>query len=175
MKLLKTVTFSIVILFVLVSFSQCSSSKTLQEKAPINFGEVYFQSWVAGVEGGGSGINIFIPIKETTLGNFELDSVYFRGKVAKLETKTDKTLYIGRFSTPANQQIDIKMTNEPNGEYGNTVTALSENFPFQLKDNECVVGYKDNNQTKYYKIENISEKDRVDYPSAPPNRGEQED
>jgi hypothetical protein len=175
MKLLKAVTFSIVVLFVLMSFSQCSSSKMLQEKAPVNFGAVYFQSWVAGVQGGGSGINIFIPINEMALGSFELDSVYFRGKSAKLETKTDKTLYIGRFSTPANQQKDIKMTNDPNGEYGNAATGLTENFPFQLKDDECVVSYKDNSQTKYYKIENISEKARVEYPSAPPNRGEQED
>lgn len=174
MKLFKPALFAFIILFVVASFSQCSSSKELQEKGPITFGKVYYQAWVAGIEGGGSGINIFIPVEETALAHIKLDSVYFRGKVSKLETKTDDRLYVGRFSTPANQQKDIKMTNEPYGEYGNTATGLSENFPFQLKNDECVVSYKDNSQTKYYKIENITEKARVEYPSAPPNPNEQE-
>ena len=46
-----------------VSFSQCASTMELQKEAPTDFGEVYCQSWVAGVKGGGSGTNIFIETK----------------------------------------------------------------------------------------------------------------
>lgn len=173
MKLIKTTFFALVSLFFALSFSQCSSSKKILESAPVTLGEVYFQSWVAGVQGGGSGINLFIPIGESSQSSMVLDSVYFRGKVAKLETKTDNTLYIGRFLTAANQQSDLKMTNEDNGEYGNVLPSSTGNFPFQLKDNECVVSYQENNNTKYFKIENISEKARVDYPSAPPTETKQ--
>ncbi|WAC01114.1 hypothetical protein N7U66_13190 [Lacinutrix neustonica] len=173
MKLLKTITLSSVLLFFVLSFSQCSSSKKVLENAPVKVGEVYFQSWVGGVKGGGSGINVFIPIDERSQANFVLDSVYFRGKVAKLVTKTDKTLFIGRFTTASNQESDLIMTNKENGEYGNVVPSITGGFPFQLKDNECVVSYQDNSNIKYFKVENLSEKARVDYPSAPPTQTKQ--
>src|SRR5690606_41772555 len=88
MKLIKSSIFSIALLTIMTSFSQCSSSQKLQEKAPVTFGEVYFQRWNAGIQGGGSGINLFIPVMDT---NVVLDSVYFRGKSAKLETKPQRS------------------------------------------------------------------------------------
>ncbi len=155
-------------LSILASFSQCSSSKNLQKNAPLELAQVYFQKWIAGVEGGGSGLNIFIPVTDNSI---VLDSVYFRGKAAKLELKQqDSMFYVGRFISDLNTKKDIIMSNEPYAEYGNEMPKTSIKIPFELKENECVISYKEGKETKYFKVDNIVEKDLIPYPNAPPNK-----
>jgi len=152
----------------MASFSQCSSAKKLQKSAPLHLGQVYCQVWIAGIEGGGAGLNIFIPVKDNSI---ILDSVYFRGQAAKLEVKSqNEIIYIGRFISDFNKKKDIIMSNEPYAEYVNEMPEISQKIPFVLKDNECVISYKDGKTTKYFKVDNITEKDLIPYPSAPPNK-----
>jgi hypothetical protein len=167
MKGLKTLTFSIFVSVIMGSFSQCSGTKILQEKAPIHIDQVYCQKWIAGVEGGGSGLNIYIPVEA---GIPELDSVYFRGKVVKLKIAEKGALYIGRFMSSLNQKKDIIMSNEPNAEYGNQAPEILQKFPFVLKETECVISYQKNGKTLYFKIKDIIEKELIAYPSTPPNK-----
>ena len=159
---------TVLILSITGFFSGCSSTQKLQEKAPLELGEVYYQTWVAGIQGGGSGINIFIPI-ESNKNNIKLDSVYFKGRQAKLEF-SNKSLFMGRFNSTANLKNDIIMSNEPYAEYGNKAPELPKKNPFNLNDNECVVSYKHINTIKYFKISNILKKEPLLYPSAPPNK-----
>jgi hypothetical protein len=152
---------------VMFSFSQCSSQKKLQEKAPVAVSKAYCQTWVAGARGGGSGINIFIPVESVSEEGVELDSVYFRGRSAKLETKPqNNTLYIGRFLTKANERYDLVMSGDSKEEYGNKRPESTEKIPFELKENECVVSYKDGKKMKYFKIENIVETAAIPPPMA---------
>ena len=156
---------------ILMSFTQCSSQKKLQKEPPITFGEVYCQSWVAGVKGGGSGINIIIPTDLKSIKNQQLDSVYFRGKSAKLQLKEGKIpTYVGRFKTEFNQKLDINMSGNSADEYGNEVPNIPEKIPFELENNECVVSYLVGNKTKYYKIDNVVNKMPISYPQARPNK-----
>ena len=153
------------LLFVMLGFSQCSSTKKLQAEAPLTIGKVYYQVWIAGIEGGGSGLNIFIPAKNTSI---VLDSVYFRGKAAKLETKPiDKSLYIGRFISQSNKRQDIIMSSDAKAEYGNKPPIIYKQIPFELKDDECVISYIEGNKAKYFKIVNVVEKASKHYPMAP--------
>ena len=62
MKTIRSISFVLLMFLVMTSFSQCSSAKDLQEKAPVSYDQVYYQNWIAGVEGGGAGTNLFIPI-----------------------------------------------------------------------------------------------------------------
>ena len=151
----------------MVSFSQCSSALKLQKEAPITFGEVYCQNWVAGVQGVGAGLNLFIPVTDLSI---VLDSVYFRGKVTKLELRQDNLLYVGRFKTNLNQSKDIIMSSDPKEEYANQMPVKEKEIPFQLEDDECVVSYKKNEKVLYYKISNIIQKTPLNYPSASPNQ-----
>jgi hypothetical protein len=168
MKTLKTISFLILILLVMASFSQCSSSKKLQKKAPLTLDQVYYQKWIAGLEGGGAGLNIFIPTGDASI---KLDSVYFRGKAAKLEVNNlNRTIYIGRFISDFNKKKDLIMSNEPNAEFGNVMPKIPQKIPFVLKDNECIISYKDGKITKYFKVNNVIEKNLIPYPSAPPNK-----
>lgn len=145
-----------------VSFSQCASTIKFQKEAPISFGEVYCQSWVAGVKGGGSGTNIFI---KTESNDLVLDSVYFRGKVSKLETKPgNKQLFIGRFlSTSNTEKYNLGTTSSDKRN--------DENFPFTLQNSECVVSYTVDEKINYYKLGNIIERQTDAMPmSTLPNK-----
>lgn len=152
------------LIIVSLSFSQCASTMKLQEESPITFGEVYSKSWVAGVKGGGSGTNIFIEIKSSEI---TLDSVFYKGKIAKLEVKpNNKTLFIGRFLSTSNTFNKDGLNSK-----ANKSTTKEDNFPFQLKSDECVVSYEYNGKTNYYKLENIIERQVDALPmSVPPNK-----
>lgn len=168
MKIIKKTIKIMLMLIAMVSFSQCSSSKKTQNSAPFEIGEAYYQKWIAGVKGGGSGINIFIPIISNP-NNVMLDSVYFRGKQSKIET-VNKTLFIGRFKTATNTKKDIVMSSEPYAEYGNKAPSFTKKSPFKLNDDECVVSYIINNKVKYLKISNNFKKEHKIYQSAPPKK-----
>lgn len=168
MKSFKPLVYLVMIFISMSSITNCSSAQKLQKSAPADFGDVYFQKWTAGVRGGGSGINLFIPLKNKPM---KLDSVYFRGKAAKLETKDSRPMvYIGRFTTKFNQQSDIILSSDMNEEAKNTLPVKTEKIPFELKSNECVVSYKAKDETKHYKITGIEEKAAQNYPSAPTNK-----
>ncbi len=155
-------------LFIMATFSQCGVTKKLETNAPLTLGDVYYQQWIAGVQGGGSGINIFIPIISNPK-NIMLDSVYFQGKQAKLEYR-NSDIFIGRFESEINQKKDIIMSSEPYAEYGNKVPEIPKKPPFKLLEDECVVSYKDANKVKYFKIDKINKKEDLKFMSAPPKK-----
>ena len=153
------------IFITVINFSNCASTQNLEKTIPLTFGEVYYQDWVAGVKGGGSGINIFIPITANPK-EIMLDSVYFKGRKAKLEFRNN-TVFIGRFKTAINQEQDIIMSSEPYAEYGNKAPEFSRKTPFKLDDDECVISYLDNGGVKYFKIEGVIRKLSKIYQRAP--------
>lgn len=151
------------------AFSQCSGTYILQDKAPFSLKEVYFQKWVAGVKGGGSGMNVYIVTTEKISNNIKLDSIYFRGNKAKLEADLNESkLFIGRFLFESNKKKDVIMSNEPNAEYGNEILKPKSKLPFNLEDNECVIRYTENEKIKYFKIQNVIEKRGIQYPGVKP-------
>lgn len=160
MKLLNI--FSLTLFSVLIL--QCSSAQKLQKEAPISISRIEVQQWLAGIQGGGSGINMEIQVSEKTTIN--LDSVFFRGLRAKL--KPAKTDYIAKFISSENQKREVIMSNKPNAEYANKLPVIIQKSPFELKDNECVISYKEAGKTKYFMYSNVIEKRRLDFPSAPP-------
>ncbi len=168
MKLLKHIS-SLFIMFVLMaSFSQCSTAQKLEKKAPDDLGEVYAQKWVAGVKGAGSGINVFIPVKDASV---VLDSMFFRGQKVKMEfIKGENPLYVGRFKTGLNKQNDIILSSDMYEESKNKLPEINDPIPFELSDDECVISYAKEGKTMYYKISNIKMEQPIHYPSAPPNR-----
>lgn len=159
--------FSLVVL-IMVNFSNCSSAQKLQKEAPFSLGLVYSQSWVAGIKGGGSGINLFIPLNEDLPNNVKLDSVYFRGKATKLEINPDNPLlYIGRFLTEVNQQKDIIMSSDLKEEYGNQLPIKKVSIPFEIEDNECIISFIVDNKIKYFKFTGVIDKKMEQFPTAP--------
>lgn len=138
------------------SFSQCNSARKLVENPPAGIGEAYYKTWAAGTREGGSGMNLFIPCVD--LNTMQLDSVYFRGKVAKLVPASNGEAYIGQFKKRDKYSNHIIMSNESGAEYGNQVPDLPKNIPFELEIDECIVSYLKAGKTVYFKISNIAHK-----------------
>lgn len=144
--------FSILIL----GASKCSNSQELVESPPFKTGDVVSEGWVSAE--GETGTNIFVPITEGK--DIELDSVYFRGNIVKLEkVKRDSYLvYIGKFPRA---ERDMVMHADPKKEVGNIPPLPKKKLPFELKENEAVVSFVEDGKEKYFKIENIKESPTV--------------
>lgn len=159
MRAFKIVLFTVGILTL---FASCSTAQKLQKTTPMSFGNVYCQSWVAGIQGGGSGINLFVPLQSELPEGIQLDSVYFRGRVTNLKYIEGKeVMYAAYFRTEYN---DLKEKKNQKSQKPN------QKIPFELENTECVISYKKGNETMYYKIENIAQKPSEHYPTAPPNK-----
>lgn len=160
-------------LFILtLGFSQCRTAKdTMNIAKTIELSEVsktqaYYQEWVAGVRGGGSGVDLHID--KSVVMNKELITAYFRGKSVKFDPLTqNSTVYIARFKGVANQLYDINMEADAINEYGNKSPIKKDSIPFNLGKNDAVVSYLESNTLKFVKLINIPEKEKLAYPSAP--------
>ena len=144
----------------------CKTTKPtlFDSKIPISIEAPYFQSWVAGAQGGGSGVDVFLPVKD--LNNITPDSLHFRGQRVKVIYKDQ---YItARFHTLDNQLGKVILSNEPLAEANNKLLPLGDNSPFDLPKNTCVLSYRLNNKRYYYKILDLTKSNFTPYPSSPP-------
>lgn len=150
MKTFKSILNFNLVLFVIATSISCTSIPKLQKEAPTEFETVYYQKWNAGTKEGGSGINVYIDIKDSLV---TLDSVYFRGQATKLQhNPNNSSLYVGRFKFQVNDSIDN--------------SKKPSHWTFQLEDNECVISYFEKQKVLYFKISNIKEREVINYPST---------
>ena len=124
----------------------------------------YFQTWVAGVEGGGRGIDVFLPVKD--LNNITPDSIHFRGQRAKAVYKNQ--MIVGHFSSPQNQPKDVILSNEPFAETNNQLLPIADHSAFELEHNACVLSYILENKHYYHKITDLTQRTSISYPKSPP-------
>jgi len=155
--------------FLFLSVSNCGSSQgdkpvTFEKNPPFVISDIYSQAWIAGIQGGGSGINVHITLKSVEEG-VTLDKIYFRRKSERLtQIIGSPTTFKGFFKSEKNR--DVIMNADPVKEAQNTP---SEPFPFQLGENEAVIAYTVNESSKFFKVLNIVEKEIIAYPAANPN------
>ena len=70
---------SFILILFLLSLS-CSKQFNLEKISPFVFEESYYQSWIAGVRGGGSGINIYLTLEVSVNKNIQIEGIYFKEK-----------------------------------------------------------------------------------------------
>lgn len=156
-------------LFLSISVSQCSSAQKFERNAPLDFGEVYFQKRAQAVRDLESTLTIFIPIGEIK-NNVELDSVYFKGRSAKLLVSSQNPkLYFGRFVIQPKSVGDIILSSDMKDEHQNKLPIDKPIIPFELLPNECVISYIQGGKEKFYKISNVKERRLKDVPMKPRN------
>jgi len=169
MKRFKTIVFSMTMFFLLTSFSQCSNAQKLEQKAPLDFGEVYYQKRTQAIKDLESSFTIYIPVNKEDDNDIELDSVYFKGKSAKLIKGQKQNMYFARFTTNSKHARDIILSSDMEEEHQNKLPKIEPNIPFELKPDECVIRYLADGEVKYYKISGIKEKRLKEVPMAPRN------
>lgn len=158
MKLPQKATYVIVFAFIYAFSFQCAGQKkgtfttVFEKQLPFKVKPVSFQEWYAGIKVGGTGINIFVPITDLT-ENVEINRIYFRNLTAELSKKDGKY-----FASLKNKSRN----------YTFKKSEASADYPFRLKDDECVVSYIENGTTKYLKIATVNEFAGVYYENGPP-------
>ena len=151
------------VVLVAFSFSGWANGKTLQENPPEAIGKAYYTTWRGGVQGAGSGYNLFIP-SEADL-EIELDTAYFRGRKAVIEKEPSQPgLYVARFVVPAKDDpnADLVLHEDPRREFGNTPPNIFPEIPFELEAGEAVVKYRKDGKEKYFRITGIKPADSPD-------------
>ena len=124
----------------------------------------YFEEWSGGAPGSGNGVTLYFPA--SILEGHTLAAVYFRGMENNIARfiANDKEMLISRFTYPSTA---YNMSADSKQEYGNSVPNFEE-IPFKLLNNQAVIAFEVDGKTKYVKLENISQKETIAYPSAPP-------
>lgn len=168
-KIMKNITVILALPILVFSLLNCggiqstSDKISLMQNPPFKISEAYTQSWVAGVEEGGSGTNIYVIFSEMD-PEVTVESVYFKRHI--LEAKEDskeKNQYVAYLRNDS--KSDVIMDADPMKEAQNIP---SEVFPFELEANEAVIGYRFDGKKNYYKVSKLSEKDRISYPQSKP-------
>ncbi len=142
------------ILFLILVTSCSSQDKVIKESAIV----ASYQGWVAGVRGGGSGINFYIDLKSELPANIELKKLIFRGYEVPFE-KQDNLHFQAMIKTPSNQE---KIEGDDTQIYTSPKNALT------LADNEAILIFLKNGKEYQQKITNVTEKPALEYPSAKP-------
>ncbi len=146
-------------------FFNCSTSKQLQDPAPIQIGEAYYQYWTAGVKGGGAGVDVYLPVLKNP-DNIQVDSIYFRNMGAKLDVVGQSNdLLVGHLINGQNKQEDLILSIDPNEEYKNQLPKEAVVMPFAIKDDECIISYNEKGIVKYFNVSGIVEKESNNLPN----------
>lgn len=150
------------ILVILVSFSQCGVS-TLVKNPTLKVEKAFYNKWFGG-QPGISGTKVEIHLEDASEVIFV--ALYFQGKRTKVEvSQIEKfTRIIAHFSTSKRKNRTLILDADATKELENTLPSLEE-FPFQLKENEAMLSYKNDNKIVYFKIENIKKTQSIPFPS----------
>lgn len=141
------------VLFVFVILMGCSNAYKLEKTAPIQYSRAYFQNWTSAIDIGSSGYNFHIA-NLTPANNVVIDSVFFRNVKGRLIP--DKGKYVCQL---------VKRDPISKGHALNTI----KDFPFEISNRACVISYREDGVTKYFKINNVIENEGIYYEDGPPN------
>ena len=142
------------VLFLILVTSCSSQDKVIKESAIV----ASYQGWVAGVRGGGSGINFYIDLKSELPANIELKKLIFRGYEVPFE-KQDNLHFQAMIKTPGNQE---KIEGDDTQIYTSPKNALT------LAENEAILIFLKNGKEIRQTIKEVKEKPMLLYPSAKP-------
>lgn len=155
------------ILIAIFIFSCNSNKMVLQDNPLFEISAASFQKWFGGKQEAGKGIHFnlsFSEISEEVL----ITKIYFRGKEEVLKQNSQNpNVYMATFVDKPKE--DAVLDSNPVKEIDNPRPSLDSEIPFDLKANEAVIQYQKGTKTFYYKIENITEKDAIAYPSSKPD------
>ena len=147
--------------FLSIVLLSCGSSKTdiqkLEDQTQIK--EVYSQAWVAGVRGGGAGINVFVNLNSPFEEDLVLEKIQFKTYEASFE-KTNELSYVARIDTSQNKlkTINIEVTDAEE----ETVVSKPK---INLKEKQAILFFSKEGKMYSKIIENVEEREMIAYPS----------
>lgn len=141
--------------------------------------DIFSQNWVAGVMGGGSGVNVHVYASEKSVAEgIELDTCFFEAsnctqKSAKLQKKRETGLFVAYFQGKGNSYDEMMMFHRRGVEIpeGGDPRAMRERpkdvepnpIPYELEKGQAVITYKQNGVLKELKIDSVRTKEMIPY------------
>lgn len=132
-------------LFLIVISLGCSNQFNFKKNSNLVFEESYYQSWVAGVKGGGSGLNIHLTLERKLNKNLEIKGIYFKQHYCNLTVQKENK-YSGYILTDQNRYQNSIVPSQASKEKETT------KIPFILEGNDAVLVYLENKKTRYLKL-----------------------
>lgn len=118
---------------------------------------VTYQSWIAGVQGGGSGINVTVNLKNALPKDVVLKSVKLLQYTTYNITAQDEKTYLGYIKTEANQRhFNEQITDE-------IPTKIDT-----IEKGKAILVFDKNGKIFEKEIQNVKEMEMLAYPSARP-------
>ena len=145
----------ILYIFFATTLISCKTTETIVQESNLT---TSYETWVAGVRGGGSGINFYVDLKTELSEEIELKKVIFRGYEVPFE-KQDTLHFIARIKTEGNQQ---KFDGDDSQIYTSPKNALT------LAENEAILIFLKKGKEIRQTIKEVKEKPMLLYPSAKP-------
>lgn len=136
-----------------ISLTFCAMKQEFQTEFPQEIQSVFYHKEKNGMES--SVINFYIEFKNPLSANIKLEKIYFHNQespVQEITPKDFKSTFL-----QSNKKEDLIMDKNPAKEYGNRAPVI-EKSKFDLKPNEAVLEYKQDNKTQFFKITNLKEK-----------------
>lgn len=148
------------ILILALSLTKCASVK-MENNHPFKIKSASYSHVTGGLKGSYNSTNLIINFTAEKPVDFK--KVYFQNKITKavVEQQNDKQYITARYKTSFNDRKDLILHADPKKEFGNTPSAPTEEFPFELKENEAMVSYVIGEKIHYIKVESIVKKDKV--------------
>lgn len=142
------------LLFLILVTSCSSQDKIIKESAIV----ASYETWVAGVRGGGSGINFYLELKSELPSNVELKKVIFRGYEVSFEKK-DNLHFQAMIKTSGNQQ---------KFEGDDSQMIISPKNALTLAENEAILIFLKSGKEIRQTIKEVKERPMLLYPSVKP-------
>ena len=154
------IVYKIMTLFLSTLMLSCGSSNVDTQKldGQTQIKEIYSQSWVAGVRGGGAGINVFVNLNNPFDEELTLEKIQFKTYEARFE-KTNELSYLARINTGQNRLKGI------NVEVTDAEEVVVNNPEINLKEKQAILFFKKDGKTYSKIIENVEEREMIAYPS----------
>lgn len=159
---------SFIFLFILMTTYSCNNTKPiLEEDPPFLISEATFQKWFGGTQNAGGGIQLTLIFSKISEG-VDVEKVYFRGKSENLkQDHQNSKSFVATFVDKPKQ--DIILDRNSIKEMDNPKPSITVKSPFDLEANQAVIQYQVQSKTFYYKMNNVTEKEAVSYPSSKPD------
>jgi hypothetical protein len=147
---------SVAMIFIILN-SGCAKQLSPQQSLPFKIDTAYYQKWVGGIEGAGSGYTLFLKTLEPLPENIVLTHVYFKDKEAVWEQNTqDALLFTAHIKNDLRPREAFILHKDVTKEYGNELP--EKEVHYELSTDEAMIFFTVDSQEKMTKISGIFEK-----------------
>ncbi|PQJ80457.1 hypothetical protein [Polaribacter porphyrae] len=140
---------------ILFSCKSTSNNYKIEKRPTPEIEKAYYQDWASGIKGGGAGYSVYLFFKENT--NITIEGIYFKNKYSKIKFQGKN-----KYQAFVKNNENLEKSNMDDTEPIKKEDKL-EKIPFELKGNEAVISYIENEQKRFMKI-TLNKNENMDLP-----------